>query len=151
VFPTINSYNSSTHAPKEKKKMGCGKSKLDVASGNTVPPSKKSSAGVDASKVGHEKNGTQANVSKLEEQKKSDENDKPKVVVAPDEISNVQQDSSLEKKENHEANVVENKTQEIVVTEVKEEDSLENDNQPEAAKEEKSPENGKGMQKSLSL
>jgi hypothetical protein len=137
--------------------MGCGKSKLDVASGNTIPQSKKSSAGVDASKVGHEKNGTQANVSKLEEQKKSDENvkqvvdDKPNVVVAPDEITNVQQDSSLEKKENHEANVVENKTQEIVVTEVKEEDSLENDNQPEAAKEEKSPENGKGMQKSLSL
>jgi hypothetical protein len=138
--------------------MGCGKSKLDVASGNTIPQSKKSSAGVDASKVGHE-NGTQANnndVSKLEEHKKSDENvkqvvvDKPNVIVAPDEITNnVQQDNELEKK-NQEADVDKPKSEEIVVTEVKE-DSLENDNQPEAAKEEKSPENGKGMQKSLSL
>ncbi|MCI58661.1 hypothetical protein A2U01_0079916, partial [Trifolium medium] len=90
----------------------CGKSKLDVASGNTIPQTKKSSGGVDASKVPHQ-NGTQAkpignnnvdnDVSKLEQ--KNHEN----VVVAPNEmITNVQQqDSALEKK-NQEADVVEN-------------------------------------------
>ncbi|MCI75570.1 hypothetical protein A2U01_0096839, partial [Trifolium medium] len=77
----------------------------------TIPQTKKSSGGVDASKAGHQ-NGTEAkpignnnvdnDVSKLEQ--KNDEN----VVVAPNEITIVQQqDSALEKK-NQEADVVEN-------------------------------------------
>ncbi|XP_045832724.1 gelsolin-related protein of 125 kDa-like [Trifolium pratense] len=132
--------------------MGCGKSKLDVvASGNTIPQIKKSSSRVDASKAGHQ-NGTETksiannnvdnDVSKLEQ--KGDENVKPNVVVAPDEITNVQQqDNALETKKNQEeVDVAENKTQEIVVAEEKDV-SLENTNQPEAAKEDKLPENVK--------
>jgi hypothetical protein len=133
--------------------MGCGKSKpLDVASANTVLKSKSKSkkSSVDDSKVGL-KNGTETvqtktvdnnnvdnEISKPEQ--KSNENvkkvvDEPNVLVVPNEITNVKQENALENK-NQEGDVAQNKTQEIVVADEKN-DSLKNKNQPEPAEEAK--------------
>lgn len=118
--------------------MGCGKSKHDVASENTILKSNKSS--LDDSKVvqeiGTETVDFESN-SKLEHNKSNVKEvvDESNVVAAPDEITNVQQDRALEK--NKEVDVVaENKTEEIVVADQKEV-LLENNNQKEAVENEK--------------
>lgn len=130
--------------------MGCGKSKpLDVASANTVLKSKSKKSIVDDSKVGLN-NGTETVQTKTADnnnvdneiskpEQKRHENvkmvvEEPNVVVVPNEITNVKQENALEK--NLEGAVSQNKTQEIIVAEEKN-DSLENKNQPEPAEEAK--------------
>lgn len=132
--------------------MGCGKSKpLDVASANTVLKSKSKKSIVDDSKVGFN-NGTETVQTKTADnnnvdneiskpEQKRHENvkmavEEPNVVVVPNEITNFKQENALEKNLEGEGDVSQNKTQEIIVAEEKN-DSLENKNQPEPAEEAK--------------
>lgn len=132
--------------------MGCGKSKpLDVASANTVLKSKSKKSIVDDSKVGLN-NGTETVQTKTADnnnvdneiskpEQKRHENvkmvvEEPNVVVVPNEITNFKQENALEKNLEGEGDVSQNKTQEIIVAEEKN-DSLENKNQPEPAEEAK--------------
>ncbi|KAJ1427269.1 hypothetical protein SESBI_09936 [Sesbania bispinosa] len=110
--------------------MGCGKSKHDVASGNTVLHRKKSSVDSKA----EQENGTETkdthnnNVDNQNSQVAQNNNenvkevgvggkcDESNVVVkdkAPEIFTNVQEDKALEK--SHEADAAENKTEEVVV------------------------------------
>lgn len=144
--------------------MGCGKSKHDVASDNTILQRKKSSVN---SKAGQE-NGTETkdnnvdNIVSSEVEQKNNENVKElggggKADESDDVKGNalaVQENKALEKKSNESDDVAEGKTEEIVVakepsekSEGEKEDSLKDKDAPAAAEEEKKAENQKGVQR----